>query len=267
MLLNLPTELIQLILKYATTPSYLHAALSCRTLFHIASTYRDLVLHHLNQIPGLKSGIEQRETKDLFVLLRRRAAKHLYGANFYADCILYNFNEKSIDVGASSIADNSGSPNLALVLRDDELVYLFHTVDGSISLKRSLNFPYEQPGTVKILKTAFTGDNSISVLVRFTPTIADENLDPSRPFIKQARESRLGGEIILLHYPLNDSNNSMAVCNFPDHNDYEPLALAVMSRNQFAISWQHVHDHHHHEVILYDASVDCHDDSTSLSCL
>ncbi|KAL1963299.1 hypothetical protein VTN77DRAFT_8522 [Rasamsonia byssochlamydoides] len=268
MLLNLPTELIQLILQYTTTPSYLHAALSCRTLFYIASTYRDLIIHHLKQTPGLKSGVELRETKDLFLLLRRRAAKQLYGANFYADRTLYDFSGRSIDVGASSIADNGCSPNVALVLRDDELVHLFHTgVDGSTSLKRSLKFPYEQPGTVKILKTAFTGDNGISVLVQFTPTIADEDADTSHPFVKHALESRLDGEIILVHYSLDDSDNSMAVCTFPDHNDYEPLALAVTNRSQFAISWQHVHDHHRYEVVLYDAVTDCHDSSTSLSYL
>lgn len=268
MLLNLPTELIQLILRYATTPSYLHTALTCHTLFYIASTYRDLVLHHLNQTPGLKHGIELRETKDLFLLLRRRAAKQLYGANFYADRTLYNFEGRSIDVGASSIADSGRFPSLALVLRDDEFVHLFHIgADGSICLKRSLKFPYEQPGNIKILKTVFTEDNGISVLVRFTSTVQDEGANTSHTFVKHALGSRLDSEIILLHYSLTNSDNTIAVCKFPDHNDYEPLALAVANRSQFAISWQHIRDHHHHEVILYDAVIDCHDHTTSLSCL
>jgi hypothetical protein len=267
MLLNLPTELIQLILQYATTPGYLQAALSCHTLFDIASTYRELVLHHLRQTPGLKPGVELGETKNLFILLRKRAAKHLYGANFYANRVLYNFNARSVDVGASSIANGGCSPNVALVLRDDESVHLFHAIDGSVSLKRSLKLPFEQTGTVKILKTAFTQKNDISVLVQLIPAREDEDVNTSHPFLKHALESRVDGEIVLLHYSLSDVDESMAVCNFPDHNGYEPLALAIVNRRQFAISWQHVRDHQHHEVILYDVVSPCDDNSTSLSCL
>jgi hypothetical protein len=116
MLLDLPVELIQLVFYYADTPSYLQTAYTCCTLFEVARGCREVVLHHVKQTPGSNVGFDALETKDIFLLLRKRASKLLYGAEFRASRTLHIAEGRVIDPRSSSIA-TSGTPNVALGLQ------------------------------------------------------------------------------------------------------------------------------------------------------
>jgi hypothetical protein len=43
------------------------------------------------------------------------------------------------------------------------------------------------------------------------------------------------------------------MCAFPDHVEYEPLALAAAGESAFAISWQHFRESDDYEVVLYNS--------------
>ena len=49
MILTLPPELIQLVLQNCSTCAFLEVAFSCRTVYEIASTCREVLLHHLQR--------------------------------------------------------------------------------------------------------------------------------------------------------------------------------------------------------------------------
>ncbi|OXV06782.1 hypothetical protein Egran_05451 [Elaphomyces granulatus] len=274
-LLDLPTELIQLVLQSASTPSFLQAAVCCRTLFRIASTSREVILHHLDQVPGYAQEFKPLATKQLFGLLRRRAEKQLYGANFNTNRELYCFAGQTIDAGASSIA-TSGNPNTALVLKGDDTVRLFHTENGSVTQEGLLIFPYEQPGTAEILHSTFSGeDEGIFVLFRFTPEAAEKeeqeegdddddddngDIDMSHPFVKHAAESNPSSDtLVLVHYDFS-TQAIISIFRFPDCNHLEPIALAAASRDTFAIYWCDLEFQDDYDVILYQVSHSALDD-------
>ncbi|KAE8348495.1 hypothetical protein BDV28DRAFT_143345 [Aspergillus coremiiformis] len=252
MLLNLPPELIQLVLHHCTTTTFLQAAFSCHALYAIASDCREVLLHHLRQTPGLNEDFLTLKSKQLFRVLRRRASEQLYGAQFTANCTHFNSERSMLDVKASSLGPFERQ-SLALVLRGREDVHIFRAENGQLHLKAHLKPHWLQPGVVEILRTAFDADDGLYILQRFTPTIEKDSPDSEHPFIRQAVQSRFGGQIYLVRYSLQYRHEPVRICTFPDHAGYEPLALAAAHRDTFAISWHNPCDNDEYEVVLYNA--------------
>lgn len=235
MLLDLPPELIQLILKHSTCTSYLQAASSCRTLFRIASSSREVILSQLHRTPGVNSGLALLKTEQLFQLLLKRSAEQLYWTRFTATCKVFDFESQIIDARASSLS-SSGS-YLALVLKGQPTVFRFHVGNGRLSFKGYLEPPPPlHPGAIEVLKTEISEDGGVYVLQRFIPTYAKEDLDAKHPFIMHALRSRPRGSIYLAHY--EQHTDQVRMCAFPDNDGYEPLAFAVGNEETFAIAWE-----------------------------
>ena len=247
MLLNLPPELIQLILKHSTCGSYIQAAFSCRALLDIASSSREVILHHLHRVPGGNFGALQ--TSELFKLLLRRSAQQLFWAQFSATCKVFNFESQVLDARASSL-DPRGS-NLALVLRGQPAVYLFHAGDKKFSFTGQLRppSPWNQEGVVEVLNTAIDENGGVYVLQRVMPTLAEEELETKHPFVMHALHSRPHGIVYLAHYKPYSSGYRVRTCAFPDHDNYEPLAFAGIE-DTFAIAWYRSSEDEL-EVVLY----------------
>ena len=252
MLLDLPPELIQLVLQNVSTPDFLQVVYSCHILYEIASTCREVVLHHLRQTPGLTSGVQELETKRLFQLLARRSHQQLYGAQFYARRKAIEFGSQVIDTQASSLASSSGDPNLALVFKGQPDIFLFHAEDGGlISPRARLRLPWEQPGAVELLRTTFSGEDGVYALYRFTPTMDEDDPNAEHPFVQHALQSNPSGTVHLVHFDSQSLQPRVRVCAFPDHAGYAALAIAVGNSNTFAISWQHEREDNDHEVVIY----------------
>jgi hypothetical protein len=252
MLLNLPPELIQLVLHHSTTSAFLQAAFSCRTIYTIASNCREVLLHHLGQIPGPNQGLLSLASKQLFQVLQRRASQQLYNAQFSANCTNFNFGTSILDVKASSLAP-SDHLSLALVVRGQENVWLFRAENCRLQLKARLKPHRPQPGVVEVLRTAFDADDGLYVLQRFTPAVKEDSPDSEHPFVRQALQSCVRGQIYLVRYCLRSRHDPVRICTFPDHAEYEPRALAAAHRDTFAISWQDSREIDEYEVVLYNA--------------
>lgn len=253
----LPTELIQLILGHCDTPTYLQVAFSCRTLFAIASSSRDLVSHQVLKTPGWDDGLETHGSKELFRVLLRRSCQELYGAEFHADRKLFNFQGKVIDTRASSLelAKNPQATSLAnavthlqtlLAFQNHSTVYLCDLQGGTLSYRRRFESPAKKFGETQILHTA-VGGRGAYVLHRFQPFI-DQDLDTNHPFVKQALQSNSNGSIFLAWHNLDA--DQVRLYGFPDQEGYEPLAFAAHDM-RFAISWQHAQHSDDHQVVLY----------------
>jgi hypothetical protein len=211
----------------------------------------------------LNSGIQSFETKRLFRLLLTRSFQQLFGAQFHADCKSFHLRAQVVDVRASSLAP-SGDLDLALVARDQPDVYLFNVEAGGLVLKRQLRTPWDQPGVAEVLKTALDGEGGAYVLQRFTPTVDEDDPDAEHPFVKHAMQSSPSGNIYLVYHESDSPFGQVRMCTFPDHADFTPLAIAVTRQDEFAISWQHIHNHNEHEVVLYTQIAEPNDDSSDI---
>lgn len=275
MLLDLPTELIRIILGFTSSSAYIQAATCCKSLYSIASESRDLVLAHLQRTPGVKRDTKSRSTQELFTLLQRRVANLLLNASFYADQTTYTFNGKKHDVGASSIGRIGMSAVLALVFKEDPRVDLVYVdPNGAVCFKRSFDCsppaPEECPGT--IVKTTFANNDSLAVLVR-GHTIKDKKVT-DHVFAEQMRKHGADAFYYYFFYIPLIRNSAPKVCRLYGRANFRPQALACTKnpRMRFAISWQDRSDDRAHEVIFYntwndDYSDEVVDERANLCCL
>lgn len=275
MLLTLPTELVELVLRTCDTTSYLQLAFSCRTLLSIATNGKELITHHLKNTPGCLNDeyLGSASNRQLFRLLVHLSYHQLYGAEFYSERKFFNFSNKVLDTRASSLGFGS-LDNVALAFKNDETTYRCRiSQEGSVHIR--LNFPLKSPasklGKREILFTAHGGNERADgenyygtyVLHRFKPFI--DQSDTDHPFIQQAMQSSPDGTIFLAFHADRPSRD-VYIYSFPDEQEYEPVAVAAAPMSpsdigfKFAISWQHRHHHNDHHVMLYANADDDEDD-------
>ncbi|KAJ5659108.1 hypothetical protein N7507_005559 [Penicillium longicatenatum] len=254
MLLSLPAELIQLILRSCDSPSFLQTAFSSRALLELATSSRDLVQHQLFQTPGRSDYSASLTTRQLFKLLLHRSIDQLlFGIENRFENKSFKFEGKLIDSRASSLVpstDDAGTHiHVLLVFQNDSTVYLFDLQNGCLTLQQRYELPAKRYGDIQVLHTALD-NRQVYVLHRFRPFI-DEGPENDRPFVKEARQSNPHGSIFLATFQLDRPDGTIAIHGFPDEGNYEPLSFVVQDE-QFAISWQHIQHAHDHRVILYN---------------
>ncbi|KAL4976523.1 hypothetical protein BDW66DRAFT_49947 [Aspergillus desertorum] len=239
MLLDLPPELIQLVLLNCSTPAFLQAAISCRTLYEIASTGRGILVHHLQKTPGPFLDTSPIRTRRLFSLLKRRASKQLYGSQFDASCVTFEYGNQAPNIKASSLAHHADKTLIFVACGDQSIVQILQVRDEQIVPLSQARLPWDQWGSIDILKTAFDGNDGLYVLHRFTVFVEGHGCDWDHPFVKQARQSGSKGFIYLTCYSLKSPNGPVRMTTFPEHANFEPSALAVARNGSFAIAWCH----------------------------
>lgn len=262
MLLSLPPELLQLVLFHVPPASTLQAAFSCRTVLDVLTSSRALLVHHLEQIPGAKTDVDSLQPRELFRLLLQRSAEQLYGAQFHGSREQLRIDGQVINVRASSFAA-SGDPNLALAVRNDGVVRLYHASAGKVTLRKRLTPPWDPSAKVRVLKTAFSHGDGVYVLQRVILPNNEYDPDADHPFVKHAIKSGAVERIYLVHYPSSEQE-MLRICSFPDHFDCEPVAFAAAGRDAFVISWKHLLDSEEHEVALYNNLEETKDDELNV---
>ncbi|ODH48730.1 hypothetical protein GX48_05165 [Paracoccidioides brasiliensis] len=275
-LLNLPPELLQPIFDFCSVTSCLQAAYTCRTLFIFFSNYRKGLLHQLSRLPSYPNtttngtndctDLSSKTTAELFLLLRRRAAQQLCGANFHANQSVYTFGEGQpvIDTLASAIRPQLGDPNVALVQKGFPHVYLYFISGGQVLARDVLQPVMAWPGRVEVIKVVFGDDgHTISVLQRYIPLQEGESEDgnenwnerrPDHPFVEEAMKPYRKESTQLVHYrrlPSRLGYSRVTISAFPALDQYRPLAMAVADRDLVAISWQHRRDPAKRKVIVH----------------
>jgi hypothetical protein len=167
-LLDMPLEVLQLCLTYATTPSFLQLIATCHRLWDLAANTRAVVLHHLARVPGIKLGIDDfvTATPDLFLTLRRRACRHLYGAHWYADRTDYTFKHSAFDASASCLREGK-TLGIALVANDAVRLFCL-TPEGLTYRGETLADP-----NMSISQTAIDESGDVAVLYASGPVATD----------------------------------------------------------------------------------------------
>jgi hypothetical protein len=239
MLLKFPVELIQLVLCHASTTSFMHLAYSCRTLYNIASTSRKVLLFHLRQTPGTPFDIASLGTQDLFRLLSYRIENQLYGIEFFSKSTTYTLEEPKIIDPPSTAFSSGNDSRIAVVAKSGAVVHVYRVDAGVPVLLRDISLPLDEPGTVRVHKTAFTKDNGVAVLFGILPTISDEGMQhggPIHPFVRDAVNVPFQREFVVVIVPDSDPEARYTYI-LPIRADSEPLALCAYTNFRFAISW------------------------------
>ena len=264
---SFPSEILQNVFYFTTATTFFQVIQVNRKFFEIASESRELILHHLRYLPGIKLGLDDRSisTYELFLILRQRAASHLCGVNFTADC--HNL-EPSLKGG--TIFDPRAS---CLTVESDSCVVFQHICRVRLNLHNNAAYgdtienPYGD-GRARIVQVV-QRSYYVSVLYAWTPPEKDPAEDTSHPTatIPQMQEGDTLGanhsrdglryrtkrkspkprprssgiRYHLLHYDLFRSDRPVFF-RIPTHkslrgNGLVPVHLAIHNRLQCAILW------------------------------
>lgn len=245
---SLPPEILQAIFLRVTTPSFLQLCQTCWTFFNIASSSRRVLLHHLLRMPGIKLGLEDVPTNQLFLLLRRRAARYLFGINFHADRLHYPFPFSGlglIDSNASDLSTTS-DPNLAIVWTGKPEVHLYHATRHGIEPRVALTLipPFSERDRkvkVEIVKVKLTPQNSVlSILFKTIPQLFEGETFKNR-FEHEAWEQERHGKYDLVQFRVTGSvSQQLRLANLCNERDCDAFTFAVDDPEEgtFAIGWR-----------------------------
>lgn len=93
-ILGLPSEVLQLILYYMDPQTFSISLVACKAFWN-AGRSKSVLLRHLSRMPGLRDGLEDLETNDLFLIFRHRAAVGLLSAGLSANVTLHRATKGS----------------------------------------------------------------------------------------------------------------------------------------------------------------------------
>ncbi len=253
-LLDLPPEILVHILRSLTTSSFVQLIMTCHQLFDLAAASRNVVLHHLHQVPGIKLGLEDQilSTRALFRILRQRAAASLYGAHFRADCADLRFQNGTLDPTASCLTESTEDIHFSLVIKESHVVR-HYSAGGALE---DYTPPYRH-GDGKPVQVAHWNGNTSVLYERLTSrdALRGKSNDLSR-FSPETRRSSTHDESIfdpatdrtyfLVHYKSHDrpdlfyippTHGVLPYLRRPVSQDLVPLRLAIHSRLKCAILW------------------------------
>lgn len=288
MLLNLPAELVQLVLKQCCVSAYLQAALTCRTLYTIASSSRDVIVHHMETNPGSgfraqtdrksNDDAERLTTRELFLLLRRGASEHLlYGESDF-DHTIYTFDGKIIDISASSMCNKKDQKAIALVFKGDDRIYHCPAgADGRIQIEntQTCSLPLLKPllnaERVSIVKSTYATctdyKHLLGILVKADEQSSktdDDGVESAPSFFSQElqreRERTQRAYFMLFleatpRHPVPPEECRATICEIQADDGFKVNALAAMDQQEFAISWEQTNGSNHN-VDMYKACWD-----------
>lgn len=154
-----------MILLTASTPSFVQLIRTCHTIYDFVEQSRDIIRHHLNNIPGETLAVSEgtKSTREVFLILRRRAAASLQGVNITADRHDFYIPNALVDVTASCISTTNGH-DVALVQKNGSLVQLYEAFQGEVKLRGVLSSKSDDRIKYIPLKTTFDQMNNVYVL-------------------------------------------------------------------------------------------------------
>ena len=164
---DLPSEIIELILKKCTTPAFFTAVCSCKRFYDVASEGRAAIIHHFQRVPGLKRDLADISTKDLFLQLRKGLSFNLCNISRTADLTVWQYPDGGIiDAFASSF--ESRGTRLALVFKNNPNLTVYKLEGNLFKQRWSVHRFHKLFGHITIPRTSFRKDY-LSVIYHFEP--------------------------------------------------------------------------------------------------
>ena len=250
-LLDLPNEVLAKILFWSTTASLMQLLITCKRLFHLASTSRHVIQRHIRQIPGRRRDFrgQHKSTEELFSLLRRRAAADLQGVDLTADRHDFYFDGHQIDPLASCMGSmKDHSVHVGLVLKSCPAAHVYHVSGGQLrlvyvaSMEPADSITFKQP-----IQASFDSKGAFFALFK----VREDSGSESNPQMRDCRiqttkppPSPLNCIVSEKHvntrleFPMSkdrrsrDAEDSMSVWR------WKPFSMAARDDGVIAIAWE-----------------------------
>ena len=252
LLLHLPAEILQTIAWHMDPGTFFISLLTCKTMYD-AAKYRRNLLRHLHSIPGLRLGLEDLTTADLFLRFRKRAAASLCGAGVLADITRYAPAETINSI--SKAVFSSGTPAQLATVHESVFVKVYELTVDHVRLKAELRIQSrEDTGVheIEVLKIAFSSTRDLAVLYKHKRAPMEVS-----PFVEEeSTRTKCTLRLVTFHYCSSGmrghfySTDEQETTDISQDVEFEPAGLALASNGNFCISWTSSDLEKHPEVWL-----------------
>lgn len=239
MLLHLPAEILQTIAWHMDPGSFFVSLLTCKTIYDTAQYKRNL-LRHLNSIPGLRLGLEDLTTPELFLRFRKRAAASLCGAGILADVTKYALVDSVNSI--SKAVFSSGTPAQLATVHESAMVNIYELTADHVRLKAELHIQSREDmgdREIEVLKIAFSSQRDLAVLYGHKKTPKQVS-----PFVdEEVTQTKRTLKLVTFHYCHSGmrghfySTEEQETTDISQTLGFEPAGLALASNGNFCISW------------------------------
>ena len=252
MLLDLPAEILHTIAWHMDPGTFFVSLLTCKTIYD-AAKYRRNVLRHLHSIPGLRLGLEDLTTADLFLRFRKRAAASLCGGGILADITRYAPVDSCNSI--SNAVFSSGAPAQLATVYESAIVHIYELTADHVRLEAELLIQSREDSCdfeIEVLKLAFSSTRDLAVLYGHK-----RSLKKVSPFVdEEMTETKRTLKLVTFHYCFSGmrghfySTDEQETTDITQDLGFEPAGLALASNGNFCISWTCADIEKHPEVWL-----------------
>ena len=245
MLLDLPTELLQHILRLLDPTAFYVSLLSCKTIRDAALSSKSLLLHHASGLPGRKEGIEQLNLEELRVFFQNRAQSDLRGIDVLADTAKFDsglFHTVNVKESIFGLAPRA---TLLLVCHNEPYIRVYRLADNGPHFRAVLKPDWSNQDDISpeshvpLLKVAMTGNQDVASLYRCEASPASAS-DSGGRNLKLVVFHKLAAAIIGSFYcsAVQDIVDIPVPLDYSGIPSFDPVGLAVAENGTVAISWQ-----------------------------
>ncbi|KAI9811701.1 MAG: hypothetical protein M1832_000698 [Thelocarpon impressellum] len=245
MLLGLPTELQQHVLRQLRPGAFYLASFTCRTLRDAAFSSRPLLLHQLDGLPGTKEGLAVLTTEELALWFRTRAQADLSGMEVFAEAARFDpglFHTVNVKESIFGLAPRA---TLLLVCHNEPYIRVYRLASSGPHFRAVLRPDWANQDDVSaewrmpLLKVAMTANQDVASLYRCEPPFAPA-ADVSSRRLKLVIFHKLAAAIIGSFYcsAVQDIVDIPVPLDYGGLPSFDPVGLAVAENGTVAISWQ-----------------------------
>jgi hypothetical protein len=258
LLLNLPVELLQNVLRQMDISTFYVSLLTCRTIYKAAESSKDVLLHHANSLPGIKLGLDDLDTEDLFLEVRKRAAKNVSGIGIFTNLEMIRFEGHDVNIKESVLQRRQGMIRLALACKDEPIILLYCVHKDALRLIAKLTPDWRGECDMQLMKMCFSNDGDVAGLYRWKPRFSSTcltkfNEDASTKWSGCTMKLVTFSKVSANTYPpapdMRPWQETRDVSFVPDE---EPVGMALGIDGTAVISWKSWRDDDFTGVTVYD---------------
>ena len=251
-LMTLPPEILQNILWHMEPGAYFTCLQTCKTL-HTDTGIRKLLLHQISHLPGLRLGLDDLRTDELFQTFRSRAARSAVAADVFSDISQYDPISPASRMNKCALVHGPIKPPYLAVPIDHQRINVYWLGSKFVRLKAYDLKPRERKSKdLEIVHMAFSEGKDLAVLYSTKPSSRQRSIFDGRP--RSKRKYKL---VTFLYTKTSNRSsfykNSMQETRdiTPDHSDALPVGMALANNGTACITWQRSKDYQKTEVWLY----------------
>ena len=251
-LISLPPELLQTVLWHMEPGAYFTALQTCKT-FYADTVVRKLILHQISHLPGLRLGLDDLETPELFATFRKRAAWNAVAADVFSDVSQYEPISSESRMDKCAIVHGPVKPPYLAVPIDKQRINIYWLGSKFVRLKAEGLKPRERKSKdLEIVHMAFSEGKDLAVLYSTRPTSRPRSLFEGR------HRSRRKYKLVTFLYTKTSNRSSFYKNSMQETRDITadpgwalPVGLALANNGTACITWQSHKEHTKTEVWLY----------------